>query len=100
MVDESITLNALRRLETSKASGLDNISPHLLKDDAEVISKPLTQSINASLSQGVVPQEWKYARVTPLFKKKESTDMDNYRLISVLPVAVKNTVAGCSPSVV
>ena len=89
MVDESITLNALRRLETSKASGLDNISPHLLKDDAEVISKPLTQSINASLSQGVVPQEWKYARVTPLFKKKESTDMDNYRLISVLPVASK-----------
>ena len=89
MVDESITLNALRRLETSKASGLDNIPPHLLKDDAEVISKPLTQIINASLSQGVVPQEWKYARVTPLFKKKESTDMDNYRLISVLPVASK-----------
>ena len=78
MVDESFKSNALRQLKTSKASGLDGISPHLLKDAAEVISKPLTQIINASLSQGTVPHEWKHARVTPLFKKGVSTDMDNY----------------------
>ena len=89
MVDESITVNALRHLKASKASGLDNISPCLMKDAAEVIAKPLTRIINASLSQVVVPQEWKCARVTPLFKKGVATDMDNYRPISVLPVASK-----------
>ena len=89
MVDESFTSNALRQLKTSKASGLDGISPRLLKDAAEVISKPLTQIINASLSQETVPHEWKHARVTPLFKKGVSTDMDNYRPISVLPVVSK-----------
>lgn len=89
MVDESITVNALRHLKASKASGLDNISPCLMKDAAEVIAKPLTRITNASLSQGVVPQEWKCARVTPLFKKGVATDMDNYRPISVLPVASK-----------
>ena len=72
MVNESFTLNALRQLNTnSKASGLDGISPHLL-DAAGVISKPLTQIINASLSQGIGPHKWKHARVTPaLFLKKE-----------------------------
>jgi len=61
----------------------------LLKDAAEVISKPLTQIISASLSQGIVPHEWKHARVTPLFKKGVSTDLDNYRPISALPVVSK-----------
>ena len=89
MVDESFTLNALRQLKTNKSGGLDDISPRLLKDAAEVISKPLTQIINASLSQGIVPHEWKHARVTPLFKKGVSTDLDNYRPISVLPVVSK-----------
>ena len=86
---QAFTLNALRQLKTSKAAGLEGISPRLLKDAAEVISKPLTQIINASLSQGTVPHEWKHVRVTPLIKKGVSTDMDNYRPISVLPVASK-----------
>ena len=70
MVDESFTLNAHRQLKTSKASGLEGISPRLLKDAAEVISKPLTQIINASLSQEIVPQEWKQTRITPLLKEE------------------------------
>ena len=88
MVDESFTLNALRQLKTNKSGGLDGLSPRLLKDAAEVISKPLTQIINASLSQGIVPHEWKHARVPPL-KKGVPTDLDNYRSISVLPVVSK-----------
>ena len=33
-----------------------------------------------------MPSEWKYAKVTPLYRKEMSTDMDNYCPISVLPV--------------
>ena len=33
--------------------------------------------------------EWKYAKITPLHKKGMSTDMDNYREISILPVVSK-----------
>ena len=32
-----------------------------------------------------MPSEWKYAKITPLYKKGISTDMDNHRPISVLP---------------
>ena len=88
-MNESFVLKAINQLKTGKASGLDNIYPRLLKDSAEVIAKPLTRIINVPLSQGVVPRDWKFARITPLFKKGTASNMDNYRPISVLQVASK-----------
>ena len=89
LVNESLVVKTLQGLKASKASGLDNISPSMLKDAAVVVAKPLTRIVIESLSQGTVPSEWKYAKVTPLYKKGMSTDMDNYRPISVLPVVSK-----------
>ena len=61
----------------------------MMKDAAVVVVKPLTRILNESLSQGTVPSERKYAEITTLYKKGMSTDMDNYRPISVLPVVSK-----------
>ena len=61
----------------------------LLKDSASVIAKPLTTIINLSLAKGKVPDEWKAARVIPLFKKGKIEHLDNYRPISVLSTASK-----------
>ena len=89
LVNESLIVMILQGLKASKASVLDNISPRMLKDAAVVVAKPLTRIVNESLSQGTEPSEWKYAKVTPLYKRGMSTDMDNYRPISVLPVVSK-----------
>ena len=89
MVNESLIVKTLQGLKSSKARGLGNISPRMMKDAAVVVAKPLTRTVNESLSQGTVPSEWKYAKITPLYKKGMSTDMDNYRPISVLPVVSK-----------
>ena len=35
------------------------------------------------------PDDWKCARVTPLFKQGESSDLNNYRPISVISVVAK-----------
>ena len=88
-MSEASVLTTIKQLKAGKASGLDNISPRLLIDSAEVIAKPLTRIINASLSQGVVPRVWKFTKVTILFKKGVATEMDNYRSISVLPAVSK-----------
>ena len=69
----------LRGLKSGKAVGLDNISPWLLKDCADIITKSMATIINASLQQGKVPVDWKAARVIPLFKKGKAETMDNYR---------------------
>ena len=38
---------------------------------------------------GIFPDDWKCARVTPLFKQGESFDLNNYRPISVISVVAK-----------
>ena len=38
---------------------------------------------NRSLDDGIVPQGWKMANVTPVFKKGSRHDPDNYRPVSL-----------------
>ena len=38
---------------------------------------------------GIFPDDWKCARVTPLFKQGEASDLNNYRPISVVSVIAK-----------
>lgn len=49
--------------------GLDNTPLRSLNDAADIVTKPSTEIINASLRQGKVPDAWKSACVIPLFKK-------------------------------
>ena len=80
-VKEEEILTELKNLKRKKATGLDNLPPGLLKDAARVIAKPLTFIINLSLSSGVVPTDWKMAKVIPIFKSGSIAEIDNYRPI-------------------
>ena len=60
-----------------------------MKDSAAVIAPTVTFLVNLSLSTGSVPDEWKKARVVPLYKSGGRENMDNYRPISILPVLSK-----------
>ena len=42
-----------------------------------------------SINQGVLPDDWKNARVTPVYKEGVKSTASNYRPISVLPVVAK-----------
>lgn len=79
----------LRTLKRTKATGLDQLPPSLLKDVADVISVPLTHIINLSLKSSTVPSLWKQAKIIPVFKSGNSADPLNYRPISVLPTLSK-----------
>ena len=59
-----------------KASGPDQISPRFLKEMASPIA--LTLIYHASYEQGQVPDDWKRAFVTPLFKKADKSKASNY----------------------
>ena len=51
--------------------------------------KPLTVLINQTLSTGIFPNELKISRVRPLFKNGDTTNINNYRPISILPSIFK-----------
>ena len=79
----------LKGLNSTKATGLDNIPARFVNDAADNISTPLTHMIHLSLHHGKVPDDLKYARVVPLYKKTSKTDVGNYRPVSILNVISK-----------
>ena len=68
----------------SKLHVLD-IDSELLRIAAALSTPSVTRILNHSLISGVVPQDWKIARVTPVHKGKgDKNDRSNYRPLSVL----------------
>ena len=79
----------LNQLKQSKAAGIDNIPPGILKVCSSVVNKPLAHIVNMSLCTGVIPSEWKVAKAIPVHKKGSINDFNNYRPISILPAVTK-----------
>ena len=61
----------------------------MLNDVASEIAGPIAYAINLSLRSGQVPADWKIAQVIPLHKSGNTSDENNHRPISVLPVVSK-----------
>ena len=78
----SITLvyNLSVKLSTFKGTGMDNIAAKVLQMATSVVASSLAEIFDMSIDTKQFPSEWKTAKVIPL---------DNYRLISILPVVSK-----------
>ena len=61
----------------------------LLKTCAEEISKMLTFIFQQALDQSTVPDDWKIALVSPVFKKGKRSGPENYRPISLTSICCK-----------
>ena len=61
----------------------------MLKGLASEISPFLTLLFKKSLDEGSVPEIWKCANVTPIFKAGSKHKPENYRPISLTPVLSK-----------
>ena len=59
----------LSNLKTNKSPGPDGIHPLMLKELAAHLSVPLAFLFNVTLNTGDIPEDWRRARVSPIFKK-------------------------------
>lgn len=50
--------------------GPDECHPRIVKEAAEILSKPLCMLINKTFKEGQIPKIWKDANVSALFKNK------------------------------
>lgn len=82
-------LSKLLTLRIDKSPGPDGIHPRVLKELAETLATPLFILFEASIEQGIVPNQWKMARVTPIYKKGNKSDPVNYRPVSLTSVISK-----------
>ena len=75
----------LKKLSDKSKKDVLDMDSRLLHISSGVISDSLTFLFNESIVQGIVPDDWKKARVTPIYKGKGSkSDHGNYRPISVI----------------
>ena len=72
-------------LDPNKASGIDNISPKILKIIRYVCAFPLSGPIchlfQQCISQSYLPQEWRIHCIIPIYKSRDKSD---YHLVSLV----------------
>ena len=80
---ESIS-RSIKKLRSNSACGPNKVSAKLLKMAGEAIAPSLFIVFNSSIMISKVPDMWKSAKVTAIYKKEDETDKTNYRPISLL----------------
>ena len=75
--------------KVDKAPGPDYMQPRVLMEVAEQVSEMLTDIFNSSVESGQVPEDWRVANATPLFKKGSREELGNYRPVGLTSVVEK-----------
>ena len=88
-IDEQKVYRALLSLDASKSTGIDTISPYVLKHCATPLTQPLHHLFCYCLSSCGLPSEWQIHYITPIFKTGHHSNVANYRPISLLCVVSK-----------
>lgn len=83
-VSENDILSAIKELKNKPTAGFDQVPSYVIKDCSNVLAFPLSIILNASLKSSVYPQIWKSARVCPIFKSGDPSNVTNYRPIAIL----------------
>ncbi|CAF1064320.1 unnamed protein product [Brachionus calyciflorus] len=79
----------LSDLNENKSMGSDEINPTVLKRNAIAFSTPISILFIKSFQSSEVPNLWREANVTPLFKKGSRLSAKNYRPVSLTSIVCK-----------
>jgi hypothetical protein len=65
------------------------MGPLVLKKVIHEIAPPLATIMRKSLKEEAVPEDWRTANITPIFKKGQKSDPGNYRPVSLTSVSCR-----------
>ena len=90
MPNIDISVNGIEKLFTdlnpNKATGPDNIPGRILKMGAHEVAPAQVTIFRKSLETGSLPDDWRRANISPIFKKGERTKPSNYRPVSLTSI--------------
>jgi len=79
----------LSNLDAHRSMGPYGRHPRVLRELADVIAEPLSIIFERSWRTGEVPEDWRKANVTPIFKKGKKEDPGNYGSVSLTSIPGK-----------
>ena len=77
--------NLLSRIPDDSSMGMDSIPSFVLKECAQQLSPLVFECFLRITKTQQWPSQWKTSTVTPLHKSGSTSDVTNYRPISILP---------------
>lgn len=80
--------NTIIKMKNKPSCGIDGVNIYNIKENIDVFLPLLCDIYKKSFSQGLVPNCFKVASVTPVFKSGDSLEVSSYR-----PISVINTIA-------
>ena len=86
IIDDNEVLKVIKELNENKSSAIDYISTKAFKHSVLAVPNKFIKILKLSLKSSKIPNSWKKAKVTPLPKSGDMSNVSNYRPISQLPV--------------
>ena len=82
-VDTNKIKTAIMSLKNGRACGPEGVYAELIKSGSKKLFRMLTNIVNQCLNGHPVPEQWKKAYISSIYKKGSRKDPNNYRGISV-----------------
>ena len=76
----------IKFLDVNKAHEHDGISVRMIKMCDESMVQPVSLIFRGCIDTGVYPDTWKKSSTVPVHKKGDKQIVNNYRLLSLLPI--------------
>ena len=79
----------LKNLETKKLVVLIKFQIYMLKECSKELASIMSSIFQLSLDNGTLPEDWRNANISPIFKKGDRHTAANYRSVSLTCVCCK-----------
>lgn len=73
----------MKSMNIHKPVGPNEMRPRVLRELADVVSKPLSIIFEKSLQSGKVPRDWRKGNITAVFRKDNKEVPGTFRLVSL-----------------
>ncbi|KAK3088848.1 hypothetical protein FSP39_024556 [Pinctada imbricata] len=88
-IEEDIIRILLSNLNSEKSPGPDQMHPRLFKELSQELAQPLRIIFEKSIRDRQVPDEWKVAKISAIYKKGPKSIAGNYRPVSLTSIVCK-----------
>ena len=82
-------IDEIKSINKDKSCGPDEIDIKMLQELIDYVADPITNLLKKSVDQGTLPNDWREAIVTPVYKKGAKSKAENYRPISLTSIICK-----------